>query len=122
MTLSNKELAQRQQASRRHGVYAFQSRGEDALTEPQKALFGELQEKLQTPEGLAAAKVELAATALFMVELAQAHLRERAKAGEPVFGDPVEGRFSTWVAEARRQLEALPESAARKSLNEVLNG
>lgn len=122
MQLTEAQLARNQQAPRKHGAYAFQSRGEASLTEGQLALYVELQDGLKTPEGVAEAKLRLAATALEMVELARTYLREKAEAGEPVFGDPIERRYSTWVAEARRQLEGLPEHPTRQSLNEVLNG
>lgn len=81
---SERELEQRRQAARKHGIYAIQQRGEDAMIPPQRGRFAELREQLSDRDGVITAMIDQAAKMLVMVEAAQSYVANQAKAGKPL--------------------------------------
>lgn len=84
MALTDKELEQRKQAARTHGVYAVQAHGEKALEGADRSYLVELREKVQNREGVMDLAREQAAKAVLLAELLTSYVIEEHKAGVPL--------------------------------------
>jgi hypothetical protein len=81
---TEEEIKQRQEAARTHGAYAFERRGEEALTQPARSRLEELKEQTQTRDGVLEVMKERAANAVMMVELLTSYLAKEVKSGKPL--------------------------------------
>jgi hypothetical protein len=81
---SEEEIRQRQQAARKHGVYAFRDNGEDALEPTGRTRLAELREQVQSREGVVDLMQQKAADSVLLFELLQSHVAKEAKAGVPL--------------------------------------
>ena len=63
--ITAKGVAQRQEAAKSHGVYAFERRGEAALSTDQRGKYAELQDQLSTRQGAIDALREQATQSMF---------------------------------------------------------
>lgn len=106
-SMSQDELQQRQEANRRHGVYAVQSRGESALRPKQAGRRGELQEILRDKEGIRDVMRERAASAVLIVEIAEGYVAKEAQSGKALDQIPLMKQLAAFQNSAQRALSAL---------------
>lgn len=81
---TDKDLKQKQQAARTHGVYAFRDRGEAALTEAGKSYLQELREKVTNRDGVLELLRENAVKSFMMAEILTSYVKEETDAGIPL--------------------------------------
>lgn len=104
--LTQKELEQRRQASRTHGVYAVQQRGEDAMTPAQRSRSVELQEQLTDREGVILAMRDAVVSSLAVAEIAQSYVIQQHKAGRQLDTIPLFTKLPLFWNSANRALKA----------------
>lgn len=96
-------------ASRDHGVYAVQARGEEALTEEQKGTFLEIEQGLETPEGIVQEMKKRVAMSVVVMRVLESYLEERVNAGASPDGIPI---FKSWPAFQNSAMRALAQLLA----------
>jgi hypothetical protein len=78
------EIAQSRLAARKHGVYAMRDRGAEAMTAAQRSQYAELQEQLETRQGVIKVLREAAAQTVILAQVAQSYCVKRHKSGMPL--------------------------------------
>lgn len=123
MTLTEKDLQQKQQAARTHGIYAFEERGETALTPPKGAYLAELKQKLATSQGRAEYRVELAAALGTIVQMGFSTMQLEAEKGNDIWKGGVIGKLGTYVNSLARLLDHWPPDVEKpKDITNILKG
>ncbi len=105
--VSKAQVKANQKVSRKHGVRAFQTRGEAALDPAQKSHYVEILQKVETREGAVELLKDRTAKAVLMADLGQAWIKLKHDKGEAILEQPIMQRYTTLQAEARRSLIAL---------------
>ena len=123
--ITSRVVSQRQQASRSHGIFAFQKRGEDALEPSQIDRLNDLRLLLQNEPGRTELRCELTARMALICYLGFAHLESQAEAGCDIWEGGIIHRLSTYVAETRRLLDSfeqdVPENTAAELIRRALD-
>ncbi len=123
-TQSDKTQNQRQQAAQKHGIYAFENRGEDALDPPRIERLSELRQMLAEEPGRQEYRLELTARMALICDLGFSHLKLQAEAGEEIWEGGIIRRLATYVAETRRLLDScgdqLPPGSAAEIIAKVI--
>lgn len=104
-TVSEKVIEQREQAARKHGVYAVRDNGPDAMTEPERSRFAELQVQFEDRRGVVAAMRDQAVNSLLLSEIAQAYVISEHKAGVPLDKILLLGKLPAFWNSAGRALK-----------------
>lgn len=104
--MSEAELAQRHEASRKHGVYAIQQHGETAMTEDQRSVRNELLDQVKTKEGAIDVLREMAIDALLLSKVAQDAVIQEHDKGKPLGEIPLVARLPQFQNSAARILTA----------------
>jgi hypothetical protein len=120
MAVSEVGLKQRQQASRKHGEYAFRRRGDDALEPSQISALSELRELVETNPGRLELRKELTARMALICEIGFSYLREQVEDGEDIWAGGIINRLSTYVAETRRLLDSFSDDTPKGSAVEII--
>ena len=112
--VSDEQLDQRQQAARKHGIFAFMDRGEEALEPVQRSRYIELREQLENHEGREDYRIELAVHIAMIWELAVAEMRKLTEEGKTIWtSNPV--RFAgTYLNTLIRLLDSFPKDGRDK--------
>ena len=97
------------QASKKHSVYAVQARGEAAMTEEQKGTFLEIEQGLETPEGIVLAMRKRVAMSLMVLGVLESYLEERVNAGVSPEAIDI---FKSWPAFQNSAMRALAQLLA----------
>jgi hypothetical protein len=108
--IGERGLAQRQQAARKHGIYAFRDRGEDSLTAENIKSLRDLRELVKTKPGREELRRELTARVATICWMGFGELQKAGKQGN-LWNSPVIRRAATWVAELRRLLDSFPDDS-----------
>ncbi len=122
--ITAKGVAQRQEAAKSHGVYAFERRGEAALSTDQRGKYAELQDQLSTRQGAIDALREQATQSMLLALIAQSYVVTQHEAGKsldeivllrslPAFWNSANRALKTY-------LDVLPKDNKRQSLSEVI--
>ena len=96
-------------ASRSHGVYAVQARGESALDAKQALTFRDIEESLETPEGIVLAMRKRVAMSVMVLGVLETYLEERINAGATPEGIDI---FKSWPAFQNSAMRALAQLLA----------
>ncbi len=79
--LSQNEIRQRQNASRKHGLYAFRDNGESALDNTNLSLYSELKNRLQSRDSTLELMRDHTAKSVMVFEIAQAYIQKKIADG-----------------------------------------
>jgi hypothetical protein len=121
--ITAKGIAQRQAASRKHGAYALERRGEGALQPVQRTRLQELKEQLASEPGRLEYRRELAAFLAMIVELGGANIREIAEAGGNIWDSSPVSRLGVYLNSLIRLLDGWPkEEGERYDITDILRG
>ena len=120
-TLSAEAKTQRQDAARKHAIYAFESRGVQALDSAQVERLVELRQMLADAPGRTEFRRELTARMALICELGFAHLREQTEVGQDIWQGGIIGRLATYVAETRRLLDSFEDDIPRGTAAELIS-
>lgn len=96
-------------ASQKHGLYAFEVRGEAALSEPQRSRYLELRDQFNTTPGREEYRVELAAFIAMMIELAKGDIQARAAKGQSIWTSPPVAKMGTYINTLVRLMDNWPK-------------
>lgn len=105
--LTAAEREQRQQASRKHGIHAFESRGERALAPAEVARLQELRNLVRTAPGRREIREEIVAR-LVVIARKVFNDMEQMAGSEEWWESGVVKRGGTYLAELRRWLDTFP--------------
>lgn len=127
--LSKVELEQRRRAARKHGLRAFEARGEASLYDPRKIeRLSDLRALVAKESGRLEIRQELTARMGLLVELGFDSLRERYSGDHltpqlkaKLWSDPVIARLATYAALLHRLLNSFPEDKAPDEAAKILN-
>lgn len=97
------------QKSRKHGIYAIKARGEDALDAKQALTFRDIEESLETPEGIVLAMRKRVAMSVMVLGVLETYLEERINAGATPEGIDI---FKSWPAFQNSAMRALGQLLA----------
>lgn len=119
-------LQQRQRAARKHGIRAYQVRGDESLTPVQRSRLAELFDNTETREGVIQMVRERTTQALLICEMAESWMRSQAELGVAFDKQTLLRRISTYQETARRHLALLwvmlPASEGARDITELLEG
>lgn len=121
MGMSRTERAQKAgQASKKHGAYAFESRGEAALEPAEIASLQELRDLVRTEPGRQDVREEISARLIIVARKVFNDMELQLE--NPNWWDSgVVKRGATWIAELRRWIESFPpEFEAAMNVTEML--
>ena len=121
MGMSRAERAQKAgQASKKHGAYAFESRGEAALEPAEIASLQELRDLVRTEPGRQDVREEISARLIIVARKVFNDMELQLE--NPNWWDSgVVKRGATWIAELRRWIESFPpEFEAAMNVTEML--
>lgn len=118
--ISSKAVLQRQEAAKKHGIHAFENRGEEALDPAKINRLSKLRRLLAEEPGRNEYRLELTARMALICELGFSHLRAKAEAGEDIWESGVIRRLAGYVAETRRLLESCDDEIPKDSSNELI--
>lgn len=110
---------QQQMASRKHGMYAFERRGPDALEQEQQTYLMELRQLFKTQPGRLEYREQLAASLAMMCELGFQSIRKQAERGGDLWKANVTGRLGTYVNTLVRMLDSWPEDDQDRPKNVI---
>ena len=119
--VSSVARSQRQQASRKHAVYAFEHRGPEALDPLQVGRLNELRQMLEDSPGRTELRRELTARMALICELGFAHLRQQTENGEDIWQGGIIRRLGSYVAETRRLLDSFEDDVPRGTAAEIIS-
>lgn len=123
MSVTDKELAQRQQAARTHGIHAFETRGETALTPAKGAYLAELKRKLSTDQGRAEYREDLAAAVGIIIEMGLDQLKQDAEASKNIWKSGVLDKLGLYINVQARLLDKWPKGTEKpKDITSFLKG
>jgi hypothetical protein len=105
-TMTEDAIKQRQDAGRKHGVYAIRDRGEDAMTPEQLSLRVELENQLSTREGAVEALKDAAISTLILAKVAQNYCVEQHQQGKKLDSIPLLQKLPAFWNSASRTLQA----------------
>ena len=105
--LTEKELKQRQDAAKKHGIYSYRDRGSQALDPQGRSRLQEISEQMRSRQGVEAMLQERASHAVMLVELATAYVAEQHEAGTPLDQIAVFKSLPAFMNSAHRQIRAL---------------
>jgi hypothetical protein len=124
--LTEAEQEQREEAAKKHGVYAFRDRGSKALKKPQRSRLAELDELVQSRPGVIQLLQERASHAVLMAEMALFYVSEEAQAGVPIVEIPIAKNLPAFFNSAGRALKdllsELPEDKQDLDITDLLRG
>lgn len=124
--ITAKELAQRQNAARKHGIEAFEARGEDALEVVQRSRLVELRESAQTRDGVIDMLKERTARAVLIAEMAESWVQQEIEKGVKFDEIGLLKRLGTYQETARRALmalfSALPDHSKTMDITDFMKG
>ncbi len=109
MSFTEEDSRKGGQSSRSHGVYSIKARGEEAMTEEQKGTFLEIEQGLETPEGIVLAMRRRVAMSVMVVGVLESYLEERINAGATPEGIDI---FRSWPAFQNSAMRALAQLLA----------
>jgi hypothetical protein len=118
--ITQKVVAQRQQASRSHGIFAFRKRGEDALNPSQVDRLADLRALLQNEPGRTELRCELTARMAMICHLGFVHLERQAEAGNEIWEGGVIHRLATYVSETRRLLDSFDQDVLENTAADII--
>lgn len=122
--MSEAEIKQRQQATRKHGAYAFQARGEAALDQPQRSRLQELKEQVKDRDGVLELMQERAANSVMVTELVMSHVAREVKQGKALAQIKILRALPAFMNTAQRALKDLiremPEGEGISDVDTVL--
>ena len=93
----------------KHGVRAFQARGEQALTSTGRSRHSELRELVQSREGIVELLQQRAADAVMVVEMAISYVAKQTQDGHPLADIPVMRALPAYQNSAVRALHTLAD-------------
>jgi hypothetical protein len=105
--MSEAELEQRHQASRKHGAYSFKDNGVRVLDHQGRSRLQEIKEQLETRQGVVDMMQERTANAVMLVELVTSYVAKEHKAGIPLDEIPVFRSLPAFMNSAHRQIKDL---------------
>lgn len=124
--LTKAELQQRQQAARKHGVYAVQARGTDAMTTPQRSRAVELREQLAARDGVVDALRDAAVNTVSIAEIAQSYCIQQHEQGRKLESIPIfrslPGYWNSAGRALKALLDAMPKDAQAIDVTDLLRG
>jgi len=91
---------------RTHGIYSIQARGEAAMTPDQRQILREIEEQLETPEGVYEALRERVAMSLMVIHVLESYLEEQVMAGATPDNIKI---FKSWPAFQNSTVRALTQ-------------
>jgi hypothetical protein len=119
-------LEQQRRAARKHGIRAYEDRGEESLTHPQRSRLAELKDLVQDKQGVVELLKERAARAVLIIEMAEAWVEKEAQEGKTFDEIGVIRRLGTYQETARRALsdllKALPNDKDILDITDLLKG
>jgi hypothetical protein len=122
-TLTEADRAQKQQASRTHGMYALENRGEAALDPEGRTRLQELRELFESEPGRVEYRKELAAHIALMLELGFSSVRETAERGGNIWKSSPVGRMGTYLNSLIRLIDGWPKDKGELiDVTELLRG
>jgi len=95
----------------KHRQNAFENRGLDALTTPQRAYYMEIRDRFHTSPGRLEYREELAACLAMLCELGFSDIRENAEKGADIWQSGVVSRLGTYINALCRLLDNWPKDA-----------
>ncbi|MFZ2096384.1 MAG: hypothetical protein WAV05_07070 [Anaerolineales bacterium] len=93
----------------KHRQNAFENRGPDALTTPQRAYYLEIREKFRSAPARLEYREELAAALAMLCELGFSDIREKAEKGADIWQSGVVSRLGTYINSLCRLLDNWPK-------------
>lgn len=105
--LTEAGLQQRQLAARKHGVYAFRARGEEALTEQGRSRLLELRDTVQTRPGVVELLKDQTVNMVLLSELVTEYVSEQARDGRPLEEIKLLNRLPHFMTGALQSIKAL---------------
>jgi hypothetical protein len=124
--LTAKEIAQRQNAARKHGIEAFQARGDVALDVEMRKRLDSLRIMAQTRDGVIEMFKERAARAMLMAEMAEDWIQHELDKGVKFDEIGLLKRVGTYQETARRALmalyAALPDYSKAMDITDFMKG
>lgn len=106
--------------AKKHGLHAFQERGEASLEPQQISRLAEIRQMVKDTPGRLELRNELTARMSMICELGFAHLAEEAKNGHDIWTSGVIKRLATYVAETRRLLDGYADEVPRGTATEII--
>lgn len=100
-------IRERQEASKVHGAYSYEKRGEAALDKPKRGRLGELKEQVQDRPGILDLIQENAIKAVMMVEIVTSYIANQKMAGVPLEEIGVLRTLPAFMNSAQRALRDL---------------
>ena len=106
-TMTEDAIRERQEASKVHGAYAFQKRGEAALETTGRTRLAELREIVKDRDGVLSLLQEKCADTVLIFELVQSYVAGQVKAGRPLDSIPAVRSLPAFANSMNRALNAL---------------
>jgi hypothetical protein len=106
-TMTPNNVAQRQQAARSHGGYAYQARGESSLDAPGRSLLAELQDSVSTRLKLLGVLQDQVVDAIMITRILKNHIVEQVRSGIPVESVTALKALGTYQNTAMRGIQLL---------------
>lgn len=97
------------QASRKHGIHAFENRGTAALDADQRSVYIQLRDQFKSEPGRLEYRERLAAQLSMMLELAFSDNQKLAKQGRSIWTSPPTQRMGTYLNSLIRLLDGWPK-------------
>lgn len=116
--LSASEIAQRQQASRTHGAYSLERRGESSLEPGGLTRLQELKQQFMSEPGRVEYRRDLAAFLALIVELGGSDIRKIAESGGNIWQSSPISRMGTYLNSLIRLLDNWPNDHQPLNLSE----
>jgi hypothetical protein len=109
MTFDTEKARLAGQESKKHSVYAIEARGEAAMNPDQAETFLEIEQSLETSEGIVLAMRRRVAMSLMVVGVLENYLEKQVNAGVSPDGIPI---FKSWPAFQNTAVRALAQLMA----------
>jgi hypothetical protein len=123
MTYDNEQQREAGRKNVKHRINAFENRGSDALTTPQRAYLIELRKQFSTQPGRMEYREQLTASLAMLCELGFSHLREEAEKGNSVWNSDVTKRLGTYINSLTRLLDNWPKKdGGSRNIIDALKG
>jgi hypothetical protein len=106
-TMTEDAIRERQEASRIHGAYAFQARGEQALEPPKRGRLAELAELASDRAGLVSLLQDRVVRSCMMCEIIESYIVEETQSGKKLADIPILSKLPAYQNSAQRAIASL---------------
>lgn len=109
-------------AAKKHGMYSFRRRGEEALTVYQQGRYAELKRQFDSEPGRVEYRKELAVHVAMMLEIGFWNLREIVEKGGDIWTSPPIRVMGTYLNSLQRLLDGWPKERVIQDITDLLAG